>query len=134
VFVLDASVWVSFLFPDDAFHRRTIDWFEHTADLRQQLASPLLVLPEVSGAIARRTRYAEDGLAGAAEVARFPSLSLVPLDEDLAQAAADVAARHYLRGSDAVYAALALHLGVPLVTWDEEQRERARRVVTAVTP
>jgi predicted nucleic acid-binding protein len=39
-----------------------------------------------------------------------------------------------LRGADAVYVALARRLGMPLVTWDAEQRERAKPVVRVVTP
>jgi predicted nucleic acid-binding protein len=58
----------------------------------------------------------------------------VSLDETLAQQAADVAAQHRLRGSDAVYAAVALRFGSTLVTLDREQRERVADVVTSRLP
>ena len=37
-------------------------------------------------------------------------------------------------GSCSVYVALARRLGVPLVTWDREQRERGREAIVAWTP
>jgi predicted nucleic acid-binding protein len=52
----------------------------------------------------------------------------------LAQQAVDVAAQHRLRGSDAVYAAVALRFGCTLVTLDREQRERVGQVLTARYP
>ena len=66
--------------------------------------------------------------------ARFPHLVLVPLDETLADQAADAAAQHRLRGSDAVYAAVALRFGSTLVTLDREQRERVADVIPARLP
>jgi predicted nucleic acid-binding protein len=65
----------------------------------------------------------------AAALGRLPHLVLVPLDATLAGQAADVAAQYRLRGSDAVYAAVALRFGSTLVTLDREQRERVTGVV-----
>jgi predicted nucleic acid-binding protein len=59
---------------------------------------------------------------------------MVPLDETLAQQALDVAASHSLRGSDAVYAAMALRFGSTLVTLDREQQQRMQAVVPAHQP
>jgi predicted nucleic acid-binding protein len=39
-----------------------------------------------------------------------------------------------MRGADAIYAALASTLGVPLVSWDKEHVERASTRVTVYTP
>jgi predicted nucleic acid-binding protein len=58
----------------------------------------------------------------------------VPLGPAVAQQAADLAATHRLRGSDAVYAAVALRVGATLVTRDREQRERLNAVLTARYP
>jgi predicted nucleic acid-binding protein len=59
---------------------------------------------------------------------------MIPLDATLAQQAADVAARHRLRGSDAVYAAVALRFGSTLITLDLEQRERVADVLLTRYP
>jgi predicted nucleic acid-binding protein len=44
------------------------------------------------------------------------------------------AVRLLLRGTDAVYVALAQQLKMPLVTWDLEQHDRSQSVITALTP
>ena len=64
----------------------------------------------------------------------LPHLFLVPLDETLADQAADIAAQHRLRGSDAVYAAVALRFGSTLVTLDREQREWIAAVIPTCLP
>ena len=65
---------------------------------------------------------------------QLPHLLLIPLDETLAQQAADVAAQHRLRGSDAVHAAVALRFGSTLVTLDREQRECVAPVIPSCLP
>jgi predicted nucleic acid-binding protein len=67
-------------------------------------------------------------------VLALPALQLIALDEALARAAADIAARFRVRGGDAVYIATASTLPMPLVTWDMEQRERAARIVDVILP
>ena len=50
---------------------------------------------------------------------------LIALDDDLVPETAELAARHRLHGSDAVYAAGADRFAAALVTLDAEQGERA---------
>jgi len=59
---------------------------------------------------------------------------LIPLDTALAGQAADVAAQYRLRGSDAIYAAVALRFGSTLITLDREQRERVADALTVRYP
>ena len=59
---------------------------------------------------------------------------MVPLDETLARQALDVAASHHLRGSDAVYVAVALRFGSSLATLHREQQERLAAVVSTYQP
>jgi predicted nucleic acid-binding protein len=126
--VVDASVWVSRLVPVDAHHRASVAWFEarEEGDL---LLAPALMPPEVAGALSRRTRDAALAWRAVRSLLRLPALRLAALDEELSERAARLAADLALRGADAVYAALAQALGVPLATLDREQRERARRRV-----
>src|SRR5512139_2247686 len=67
----------------------------------------------------------------ASALSRLPNLVLVNLDTTLARQAADAVARYRLRGSDAVYVAVALRFGTVLVTLDQEQHERLGTVVTS---
>jgi predicted nucleic acid-binding protein len=68
------------------------------------------------------------------EFRRFPHVTWINLDENLAALAAEIAARHRLRGSDAVDVAVARRFATPLVTLDAERLERVQTVVTVRRP
>mgnify|MGYP000604458450 CR=1 FL=1 len=65
---------------------------------------------------------------------KFSSLTLINLDDDLAQFTGEVAAKYRLRGGDSIYAAVALRFGAKLVTLDREQLERLPKVLKVKTP
>jgi predicted nucleic acid-binding protein len=98
------------------------------------LAASSLLLPEVAGAIARRSGRTDLALRAASLLERLPNLRLVRLDAALARLAGQLAAELRLPEADASYVALAQRLGVPLVSWDGEQRERGAGLVPVVTP
>jgi predicted nucleic acid-binding protein len=132
--VVDASVIVSLFLPGDAHHEVTRRWLAEGAGDDGLAVAPAVLLPEVAGAIARRTGQPRFGRRAVAAILRLRSLRLVPVEEELAQSAAAIAARLRVRETDAVYIAAAAALGLPLVTWDTEQGERASRIVRVVQP
>ena len=95
---------------------------------------PTLLLPEVAAAVSRGREDEELAREFTAALSRLPHLVLIPLDTALARQAVDVAAQYHLRGSDAVYAAVALRFGSTLITLDLEQRERVADALTARYP
>ena len=95
---------------------------------------PTLLLPEVAAAIGWGRQDADLAREFATTLSRLPHLVLIPLDTTLARQAADVAAQYRLRGSDAVYAAVALRFGSTLITLDREQRERVTSVLLTLYP
>lgn len=104
----------------------------------QERGSPIIVLtlllPEVAAVVRRGRNNAGLARRFAAQLRKLPHMMLVPLDDTLARQAADVAAQHGLRGSDAVYAAVALRFGSGLVTLDREQQERVAAVIPSRQP
>jgi predicted nucleic acid-binding protein len=106
--------------------------------LMQEQATPIIVptllLPEVAAAVARGRGDADLARRFAVTLKQLPNLLLIPLDDVLAQHAIDVAAEHRLRGSDAVYVAVALRFGSALVTLDREQRGRVAGVLETCLP
>lgn len=95
---------------------------------------PALLLSEIAAAIARKQNNTAQALHLVEEVCNLPNLTLIALDESLARLAAEIAATHRLRGSDAVYAAVALRFGTNLVTLDREQQERLKDVLPVGSP
>ncbi|MCG3212452.1 MAG: tRNA(fMet)-specific endonuclease VapC [Anaerolineae bacterium] len=133
-YTIDASVFINAFNPAEVGHADSHKLLAHLREQAAPLIAPTLLLPEVAAAI-RRGR-GDEALARqfAAALSRLPHLVLTPLDQVLAQQAGEIAARYSLRGSDAVYAAVALRFGSTLVTLDREQRERVAAALPTCTP
>jgi len=133
--IVDASVWVSVLLTEDVHHARSRLWLgRQMADPPGILIMPVLVLAEVAGAVIRRT--GREGLARQAidDIMDASQVRLVPMDASLGRDAALLAITHRLRGADAVYAVVADRLGLPLVTLDQEMRDRLAGLINVVEP
>jgi predicted nucleic acid-binding protein len=134
VYVADASVWVSRFVQGDVHHEPSRLWLAGLVEEGTAIVAPALLLPEVAGAIARRIGRPQLAARAVSLLQRLPNMRLVPIEAELSQLAARFAADQALRGADAVYVSLAYRLGVPLVTWDREQRERSPSTVNVVSP
>jgi predicted nucleic acid-binding protein len=131
--VTDASVWVSSMHTD-IHNRATVSWLQECASTGDNLIAPNLLLAEVGGAVARLTGRSRLGRVALRRLESYTFLQIVAIDSKLASIAADLAIDYRLRGADAVYAALAYALNIPLVTWDQEQMTRVQNVVRAGVP
>jgi predicted nucleic acid-binding protein len=132
--VIDASVWVSLLLRQDVNYADTHNWMTKVFSSRIPIAAPLLLLAEVGGAIARRLSQPVMGERAIKRLAAIPTLRLVSIDHSLGIQAGNIAARYQLRGADAVYVTVAANLNVPLISWDNQQINRAVGLVNAFTP
>jgi predicted nucleic acid-binding protein len=120
--------------PYDTGHEESNRLLARMQEEAVPIIVPALLLPEVAAAVARGRDDADLARQFAAQLRRLPHLILVPVDEKLAEQAADIAAQHRLRGSDSLYAAVALRFGSTLVTLDEEQRRRVAEVIPTRLP
>ena len=132
--VVDASVWTSWLLPQDVFHQASHAWMDRYARAGGLLITPALLLIEVAAAVARRTGQSVLGHQAVQTVFRLHLLRLARLDPSLIISAARIAADRQLRAGDATYVAVAQHLSIPLVTWDNEQLLRSMPLIRAYTP
>ena len=126
--VVDASVWVARLVPQDAFHESVKEWMSASLEEGDQFLAPSLLLAEIGGAISRRTTPSL-GLKAVEQVQSLPGLQLVEMEHSLLFEAAQLAAELGLRGADSTYIAVAVRLDIPLITFDADQKERASRRV-----
>lgn len=133
-FTVDASVFLNAFNPYEAGHEESHRLLARLQAEAIPIVVPTLLLPEVAGTISRGRRDSILAREFSHAISRLPHLVLVALDATLAQRALEVAAEHRLRGSDAVYATVAIQFGSTLVTLDREQRERVARVVPTRRP
>lgn len=131
---IDASVFVSAFSPAEIAHTESKAFMKKVREVSTPIIVPTLVLPEIAAAISRGQGKPELGVAFALELVHFPNLVLIDVDEGTAKLAAETAAHYRLRGSDAVYAAVALRFGSKLVTLDNEQGERLKEVLPVQPP
>jgi predicted nucleic acid-binding protein len=134
VYTVDASVFLNAFNPHEPGHEISHSFLAKLRERAVPIVAPTLLLPEVAAAISRGRGDTDLAREFAAALIRLPHLVLFPLDVALARESAAVAAQHRLRGSDAVYAAVALRFGSTLVTLDEEQRRRMAGVLPVQLP
>lgn len=131
---IDASVFVSAFTPSEEAHQTSKAFMREVRESSVPIIVPTLVIPEIAAAIGRGQGKPDLGYSFAIEVSQFPNVTLVNLDESLAESAAEIAATYRLRGSDAVYAAVAKRFATELVTLDTEQLQRMKKAVKVRKP
>ena len=131
---LDASVFVSLFNARDRQHETTVAWLREALAEGEPLRAPVIALAEVSAAIAAGTGNSHLAREVEQQLRASPLFEFLPVALPLADRAASLAAEHQLRGSDALYFAVAETLGDRLVTLNPRQLQRAGQVVEAVRP
>lgn len=124
-YVVDASLWVSRLVPQEPFHRAVTRWMQAERSRGAVFYAPSLLLPEAAGAICRRTGAPELGSGAIERLLALSELRIVQMSQALVERAALAAASLSLRGVDSIYVALAAHLNLPLATLDSDQAKRS---------
>jgi predicted nucleic acid-binding protein len=133
VIVGDASLWISYLLPDDVKHEVSREWFAQLSP-DEEIVEPSLLLVEIAAGLSRRTGRFDLVQQAVATVRSDPRLRLHSMTDALMDEALTLAMRLRLRAGDAIYVALSRLTGATLVTWDREQRERAVAVVETRSP
>jgi len=131
---VDASVFVNAFSPDEKGSDASAEFLSQLSKDGVPLIQPTLFFPEVVASIARKEDNADVALELMHELKKFSKLTLISLDDDLGEYASEIAAQHRLRGSDAVYAAVALRFGAELITLDKEQLLRLPKVLSVRKP
>ncbi len=134
MFTLDANIFARDIDPSEAKHETCHALIEQLRLQNISIIVPLLILPEIAAAVSRTRRDPVRARVFVDIVRSLPNIMLMPLDQALADEAAELAADRALRGADAVYVAIARRYNCVLVSLDREQRERAALVITALTP
>lgn len=132
--VIDASVWVSHLQPQDVHHDASHSWLERYAATGNLLIASSFLMLEVAAAISRGTGDSSMGSEAVKALQSFPAMYFISLDAALMLNAIDVATNLQLRAGDAIYVALAHQLNIPLISWDKEQLQKASVLIKAYTP
>ena len=135
MFTIDANIFVRELDTSHAHYAACHVLLERMQTTATPMIDPLIVLAEIAGCNQPRAArsHARENLCRIC-CAPYPNLQLVPLDDALADAAAEIAADLGLRGMDAIYVATARRYGCTLITLDDEPLRRAGAIIPVSTP
>lgn len=133
-YTIDASVHINSLNENEPEFGDSQAFLARAEREHLEMICPTLLVTEIAAALSRAFDDEEKGMAFAMAVRDLPNLRLVSLDDSLAVAAAELAARHRLRGADAVYAAVAKQYQATLITNDRQQLERLSGVLPVKRP
>jgi len=131
---LDSSVLISLFNSGDRLHGQTVAWFREAVADGEPLRAPVIALAEVAAAIAAGTGDKQLARDVEMHVRHSPLFEFLPVAMPLAERAAVLAAEHQLRGSDAIYFAVAETLGDRLVTLNPRQLQRGNQIVETARP
>ena len=134
MYVIDASVHVADIRLHEPHHDEARALLNRVTAEGWPVYLPMIVLAEIAAAISRGTGKPALAQRLITTLRQMPHFELVPIDDELGQLAAELAADHSIRGCDAVYVALAQQRRATLITLDHQQRERVPPDVTACTP
>lgn len=132
--VIDTSVLLAGLLPIDMHFSETQPLLARVRTGQLLLDVPAHFPAEVAGVLSRigeSEQLINDTIALIGS--RHP-FTIHPISVHLGLLAANIARVAKIRGSDAVFLALALALDVPLVTWDNQQRDRGSLFCRTMTP
>lgn len=132
--VLDASVQIALLNAADEHRQAALAWYTAALTAGEPIHAPWILVAEVGAGITRGLSRPALAREAVARIVGDGAITLFPVDAGLAERAAAVAIEHRVRGCDAIYVALAAILGDTLVTFDAQQSERARAIVSVLTP
>lgn len=98
VYTIDASVHINALNENEPESEASQAFLARLERDRLEMICPTLLVTEIAAALSRAFNDQEKGMEFALAVRNLPNLTLVALDDPLAVAAAELAARHRLRG------------------------------------
>jgi predicted nucleic acid-binding protein len=127
-------MWVSRILATDSNHTAARTWLNRHIVNGGSLVAPELLAVEVAAAVGRQTGQEALARQYAQRLYTLPVMNLIPVDSALLKQATDLAAIWRLRAADAIYAAVAEQLAIPLVTFDGELLTRTVGVITTIRP
>lgn len=132
--VVDANVFVAALRASETEHVACRSFLQRCLQSTVTVICPAIILAEIAGCIARAMQSRSEAELALLKFQKHPGLRLLPVTEALAESAARLAARHFLKGADALYLATAKNAGTLLVTLDGEILSRGGSIVAVQTP
>lgn len=130
--IIDSSVYIASISPHEKFYAHSLLWLQQAAATKAPLLAPAIFLAEVAAALSRGQKNTNLAQRAVSILRNSKVIDLQPVSITLAESAARIAGEQKIRGCDAVYVALALHLNQPLVTLDKQLADRGSNMIRMI--
>ena len=129
-FVLDSSVYISYLNPKDALHTETKKFIDKIISPDTNFIVPIIVFLEVGNVLQKTSpKFRNEDL-----IRLFEDHLIVNLDLGLAKKLLPIFKKFNLKTSDAIIAACTKMVDATLITWDERFKKEAEKFVAVQDP
>jgi len=122
---IDASVWIAAADATDKFHQPSRGLLRKVVTDGIAVIQPSFGRTEVACALARRLRDGAQGQQLTHSLMNRMVTSEIAMDVAFLTATENIGTSLFLRGADALYAAIAQQSQGPLISWDNEHLQRA---------
>jgi len=127
---IDSSVFVAVFDSLDIFHQQSKDFFDYLANSKVRVVLPILVLFEVSNALARKKKIEDPAWL----LGEFEKFELLDMDTEFLKSAFPFFRLLSIKTGDAVIAATSVLYDTKLITWDRTFRDAVKKYVSVFTP
>jgi predicted nucleic acid-binding protein len=134
MYCVDASVIVNAQLPPKPYSSKSKAFLDLIKKGNTKVFLPEAIIPEIISALKRATENSELAYQFAMSLKYIPNFSFVPVDNHLANLVASIVSKTSLKGTDAIYVALALDYNLELITLDKDQLERSKGIIKVRKP
>lgn len=135
MYVIDASIFLSGFFDYEPYHKeseRCLEYFKENSSI--SLFLPELVIPEVGCVIARIIKNPKLAIEFATSLREFVNFKFIPIDSYIADLSLKIGSVLSLRGTDAIYIAIAQNFNSTLISLDKEHLKKAKKLIKVIHP
>ncbi len=132
--VIDSNIFVSSLDPKDIFHKECYPILEKILTFEIEALCPSLVLVETTCVLRRRTNSEQIAVAIYKNLAQMPAINWLDINLEVAERASMLGAKTGLRGGDTIVLQVAEQYGIPLLTKDNEIKQKSPKGIIVLEP
>jgi predicted nucleic acid-binding protein len=134
MYCLDASVIVNAQLPREPYSSKSKAILDLIKQRNLKVFLPEIVIPEITSALTRAIKDSKIAYEFSMSLRSLPNFSFVPVDSHLANLASWIISKTNLKGTDAIYVALAYDYNFELITLNNEQLEKGKKLVKVRKP
>ena len=134
MYCIDASVIVNSLMEKEPYCSQSKAFLNMVQEKSIKTFLPEIVIPEITSGVFRATKDENFAFQFTKNLRLIPNFSFVPIDTKLADLASLVICKTGLKGTDAIYVALAFDYNLELITLDKEQLEKGKKLIKVRRP